>query len=88
MKVYPCSKEFAEKKEPETLTWEEIKEEEGVYVRKGEDHYKLIVLKFGNSTSVLFSHGDTLEPACGVAWSYLDFVKLENAKVCFEIKES
>lgn len=89
MKVYPCSQEFPEKKEPKTLTWEEIKREEGVYARSGKDDYdyKLVVLKFGSTTSVLFSYGDRLEPTSEIGWSDMIFIRLENAKVCFEIRE-
>lgn len=87
MKVHPCSKESSEKKGPKTLTWDQIKEKEGVYKLYNKSSLRFVVLKYNHITYVLLHSDSSLEPASEPLWNRDTFLEVEGAQVCFEIKE-
>lgn len=88
MKVYRCN-EAPVKAPPKKLSWNEIIQSEGVYkVVSNPNLGYIVVLIYGGVTSILYYREGELEPA-SVSWSTsaFDYVRVENARVCFEIKE-
>lgn len=88
MKVYKCN-EAPVKAPPKKLSWNEIIQTEGVYkiADRARSGY-IVVLIYGGVTSILYYNKGTLEPA-SVSWSTsrYEYVRVENARVYFEIKE-
>lgn len=95
MKVYSCTNNTVkDKKEPEFLTWEEIKEKEGVYKVTNSfnimEDVRFIVLSKMGTVSVLYynSKSAMLEPAAHELWTREKFCRVDDAAVLFEIKEN
>lgn len=90
MKVNKCNEVVPSKPITRNLTYDQMCEEEGVYVQTGAySGAKFVVLKnHHGGLAVLFHSGSRLEPAVST-WrdSARSFEKIENATVCFEIKE-
>ncbi len=88
MKVYKCN-EAPVKASPKKLSWNEIIQAEGVYKEVGRPHLGyIVVLIWGGVPSILHYYEGSLKPA-SPDWSTAryEYVRVENARVCFEIKE-
>lgn len=84
MKTHKCAAPAAPAAPAALLTYEEIQEQEGIYLVSGYDHYYLVVLKYGSTTTMLFVDHDEIAPASG-AWSTARFVKVYK-KLYLEIR--
>lgn len=87
MRVFKCCEEKTQTwRAPTELTWEQIKEKEGVY-KLPDGLVRFVVIKSADRTAVLFVLGHNVEPA-EEGWQLFTFERVENATVCFEIKEN
>ena len=93
MRVQKCSSiTTASTPAPKTFNYEEIQKAEGVYAvldSKGVPApERFVVLKQGTITAVLWvsGTGTNVQPSAAVI-SVWKFIRIEDAVVCFEIKE-
>ena len=75
--------------EPDKLTWDQMMLEEGVYCPIGNKDVRMVVLRQGDISVVLYHEGNRLEPALP-SWRKISqrFVRVPGANVCFQIKEN
>lgn len=88
MKVHECN-EAPVKASPRELSWDEITQAEGVYKAAAVSYLGyFVVLIYEGVSYILYYNEGALEPASSF-WSTADlkYVRVENAQVCFEIKE-
>ncbi len=90
MKVLKCSiaKEPSTEQKLLLLSYDDMTKKEGVYkIANGAYRdVRLVVVKAGESTVVLYYNNYTIQPA-GPVWRKFTFEKIEGAEVCFEIRE-
>ena len=88
MKIWPCS---TEQKDEFPLTWDDIKDEEGIYICDSQEpDARLVIL---DSCTVAYGararfwkHGDETY-TCGDRIDYRRWRRLPNAKLCMEIRD-
>ena len=88
MKIYPCSKQSETAPVEFPLTWDDIKDEEGVYICDDQEpEASLVILDLRHGARARFWKHGAEAYTCGDRIDCRHWRRLTNAKLCMEIRD-